>query len=113
AKTICLKTRRTPRGKSRLINGTAPTRANKQLSPRRGRTNTNSGRPSPGSTTSMVIEISSAPAHQSRNSNPESVVILLVQVQERRPRVWEPAVNQGRLFVERSQGQLRDTRRRY
>src|SRR5947208_4610640 len=41
------------KNKSRLINGTAPTRANKQLSPRRGRTNTNSGRPSPGSPTSM------------------------------------------------------------
>src|SRR5260370_26418283 len=66
-KTTYSKTRRTLRDKWRRTNGTARIPANKQLSPRRGRANTNSGPPLRASTMSMVIETSFAPARQWKN----------------------------------------------
>jgi len=91
-----LKTRRTPRGKSRLMNGTTLTRANKQLFPRRDARTQVLARRRPHRQRLWRSE-SLLLRRQSRNSNPDSVdaakrpvsklrsVTLLVQVQERLP----------------------------
>src|SRR5262249_26160607 len=66
-KAICSRTRRTPRDKLRPINGIAPTRAHRQLSPRPGRAITNSGPQLAASTMSTAIGICSALVRQSKN----------------------------------------------
>src|SRR4030095_14078029 len=48
--------------------GTVPTRASKQLSPHRGRANTNSGRQLRGSTTFTETGTCFVPVHRSKNS---------------------------------------------
>jgi len=65
---ICSRTRRTPRDKSHPTNGTALTRANRQLFPRRGRATTNSGQPLRASITFTATGIYFVPACRSKNA---------------------------------------------
>src|SRR5439155_3344722 len=67
-KKICSKTRRIPRDKLLLRNGTMLTRDSRPRSPRRGRVNTNSGLRWRESTTFTATGIYSVPARQSKNS---------------------------------------------
>src|SRR6478736_762329 len=82
-KVICSRTRRTPRDKSLPTDGTAPTRANRQLFPRRRRATTNSGPQLAASTTSTAIGICSALARQWKSSKKGSARALCFRRQLR------------------------------